>query len=870
MQANYLRLILCCLVLAACITGCKKDPKSEPVPEPPVVNPPADQQSGLVTTSVDFPTADAAFNLTFDAAKGNAEMQNLSGDIYIYTGVITDKSTSATDWKYVKSPAFNTADPNAKMTALGSNKFQISINPRTFYGVPAGEKILKLAMVFRNADGSKVGRNKDRSDIYVSIYDPSVLSVRFRSPEMEPMYVPVPNISVQVIGSELTVSGVASKSANLTLSLNGTSFATANNATQISGKAKVTGGGSQVVKISATEGASTAESTFTFVVSGTVETAELPAGAKEGVVFTNGGQSAIITLYAPNKSNVFLLGDFNNWQAESKYFMKRTPDGNRWWVQVDNLNAGTAYSYQFLVDNKLKVADPYAELVLDPSNDSFIAGATYPNMPSYPTGKTSGIVSVMRTQTAYAWTNTSFTRPEKNKMVIYELHLRDFLKNSNYSTLVDTLNYLSRLGVNAIELMPVTEFEGNSSWGYNPSYMFAADKYYGTKQALQRFIDECHSRGIAVILDMVLNHAFGQSPMVQLYFDESSGKPFNSPWFNADPTHPFNVGYDFSHESTATRNYVKNVLKFWMQEYKVDGFRFDLSKGFTQKNSGTSDAAVAAWGAYDASRVAIWKDYNSYIKSLDNNNFYVILEHFGSDTEEKELSDAGMMFWNNMNGAFNEATMGYLGNSNFSRAFYSTHGFSNSSNLITYMESHDEERLMYKNLSFGNGAGSYSVKDLNTALKRQEMAAAFLFAVPGPKMVWQFGEVGYDVSIDNNGRTGEKPIRWEYQNNTQRKALYAAYAKFIKLKKNNAIFNTTTASYSLGGGVKYIKLEDGDNVLIVIGNFDVTSQAASVDFGASGTWYDAMGGTNLNLSGTTYGATLAPGEYRIYSRKVLN
>src|SRR5690606_13484994 len=101
---------------------------------------------------------------------------------------------------------------------------------------------------------------------------------------------------------------------------------------------------------------------------------------------------------------------------------------------------------------------------------------------AYPQGKTTGNVSVIQGgSTKYSWKNNTFQRPETKDLVIYELHLRDFLGAHSYSALKDTLNYLSRLGVNAIELMPVKEFEGNSSWGYNPSFFFAADKYYGTK-----------------------------------------------------------------------------------------------------------------------------------------------------------------------------------------------------------------------------------------------------------------------------------------------------------------------------------------------------------------------------------------------------
>ncbi|RYG03240.1 MAG: hypothetical protein EOO07_32120, partial [Chitinophagaceae bacterium] len=370
---------------------------------------------------------------------------------------------------------------------------------------------------------------------------------------------------------------------------------------------------------------------------------DLPAGAKDGVAFINSGKSAIVTLYAPGKNSVSLIGEFNNWSTTASA-MKKTSDGNTWWVQIDNLDPNTEYAYQFLVDGTLKVADPYCEKILDPSNDSYISAALYPNLKAYPTGKTTGIVSTMiANQPAYTWKNTGFTRPEKNNLVIYELLVRDFTAEHNYASTLAKLDYLVNMGINAIELMPVNEFEGNLSWGYNPSFYFAPDKYYGTKTALQNFIDECHGKGIAVIMDMVLNHSFGQSPMVQLYFDGS--KPTaNSPWFNVDAKHPYNVGYDFNHESAATKKFSKDVMKFWMQQYKIDGFRFDLSKGFTQKVS-TDDASMSA---YDASRVAIWKDYNAYIKSIDP-NFFVILEHFADATEEKVLSEDGMMLWNNIN-----------------------------------------------------------------------------------------------------------------------------------------------------------------------------------------------------------------------------
>jgi 1,4-alpha-glucan branching enzyme len=591
----------------------------------------------------------------------------------------------------------------------------------------------------------------------------------------------------------------------------------------------------------------------------------LPAGAKDGVTYINGGASAIFNLIAPGKTSVAVIGEFNNWQPAA---MNITPDGNNWWVQVDGLDANKEYAYQFLVDGSLKIADPYCEKVLDPSNDQYITSTVYPNLKAYPTGQT-GIVSVMQAnQTAYTWKNTSFTRPDKKNLVIYELHVRDFVGTHSYKTIKDTLNYLTNLGVNAVELMPVNEFEGNLSWGYNPSFYFAPDKYYGTKNDLKALIDECHTRGMAVILDMVLNHSFGQSPMVQLYFSQATQKPAsNSPWFNVDPKHPYNVGYDFNHESAATKYFSKNVMKFWMQEYHIDGYRFDLAKGFTQKTS-TDDGTFAA---YDAGRVTIWKDYNNYIKSIDANNFYVILEHFAVDQEEKELSDNGMMLWSNINYNFNEATMGWVSTSNFSRLYYTSHtGFTQPDNIVSYMESHDEERLMYKNIQFGNttGAGGYNVRTLNTGLARQEAAAAFLLTAPGPKMIWQFGELGYDISIDQNGRTGEKPIHWDYNSVTQRRHLYSVFGRLIRMKTGNPVFNTSTITYNSSGSIKTAMLTGTGVNVVVAGNFDVNAQSATVAFPTGGTWYDYMSGSTITVA-LPYTINLAPGEYHIYSSVAL-
>ncbi|TGE29124.1 DUF4961 domain-containing protein [Hymenobacter metallicola] len=819
-------------------------------------------QAQVVTTQPTFFRDTDPVTLTFDATQGNAALAGFTGPVYIWTGVITDKSTSNSDWKYVKSSSFSQPDPAALMTrsTTNPNLYTISFTPRTFYNVPAADKILKLAMIFKSGDGSVVGRGAGGSDIFVDVAQ-GALSVRITAPVApggnNPLFV---NANTQI-----SVSGTASSAATLALYLNKNLVTQQANATTLSGTVTATQPGRNVIKLTATSGTTSVSDSIVFVIRPAVTVAALPAGAKDGITYLNGGTSVILKLTAPGKQFAYVLGEFNNFQPTDAGYMNKTPDGNDWWIQLNGLTPGREYAYQYLVDGNLRVADPYSEKVLDPNNDRFIPAATYPNLKAYPTGLTTGIVSVLQTnQQAYQWQTTSFSRPARTDMVIYELHLRDFLRDHDYKNLRDTLNYLNRLGVNTIELMPINEFEGNESWGYNPSFYFAPDKYYGTKDELKRLIDECHRRGIAVVIDMVLNHSFGQSPMVQLYFQ--GDKPAaNSPWFNPDATHPFNVGYDFNHESPFTKYFSKRVMEFWLQEYKIDGYRFDLSKGFTQRNNPTN---VGAWGNYDQSRIDIWKDYYDFMKTVDP-NVYCILEHFADNSEEKVLADYGMMLWGNLNHAYNEATMGYVSSSNFSGGYFGARNW-NSPNLVTYMESHDEERLMFKNLTYGNQANpAHNVRDLNTALARNEAAAAFFFTVPGPKMIWQFGEVGYDVSIDENGRVGNKPIRWEYYQNANRRKLYNTYRELIALKKTQPVFKTGTYTQQLAGATKSIHLSDANLKVTVIGNFDVTAQPINPEFQQTGKWYNYMTGDSITVTNASAPLTLQPGQYAVYTSRLL-
>jgi glycosidase len=518
------------------------------------------------------------------------------------------------------------------------------------------------------------------------------------------------------------------------------------------------------------------------------------------------------------------------------------------------------------------VADIYSEKILDPWNDQYIPAANYPSLKAYPTGQ-SNIVSVLQTnKPAYTWNVTNFNRPDKRNLLIYELLVRDFVATQNWQTLKDTLTYLKRLGINAIELMPINEFEGNNSWGYNPDFFFAPDKQYGTETALKQFIDVCHANGIAVIMDIAMNHAFGLSPTVRMYWDAVNNKPaINNPWHNPDATHPYSVGYDFNHESDATKYLVSRVIRHWLTNYKIDGFRWDLSKGFTQTNSGND---VNLWGNYDASRVAIWKRIFDSMQLVSPNS-YCILEHFAANSEEIELANYGMLLWGNLNYNFNEATKGNLPASNFQWGIYTNRNWT-VPNLVTYQESHDEERLMYRNETEGVTTGSMNVRLLNNGLKRNEMAAAFWAMIPGPKMMWQFGELGYDYSINtcsdgftisNGCRLDPKPIRWDYKSNANRQSLYNVYSKLFALRKYAPYlptFTTNDIEYALGGAFKYLKVTSPSLKICVVGNFDVNTTSGYVTFQNAGTWYDFINGGTITTAGGLEYLTLQPGEYHVY------
>jgi glycosidase len=820
----------------------------------------------VVTTKETFPNGNSEITIIVDlklATDGRANgLLGKTSDIYLWSGAGDEATGNAFKYTPTDQTNFNAPYEPGKMTSIGNDIWSITIIPRKYFKVPDNVVIKRLGMVIKNGAG-----NAQTEDLFLNLFDGG-LQMKIIEPKSFPFIAKEGDtLNVKIIFSEKVNCRILIGT-NIPIGLDqgliigdfykidvdsiNTSFELFTISQDIKGTKL-----DLIIEIEKNGKILKVEKEIQIIPKIQIE--NLPQNIKNGVNYlSDNPTAAIVAFSAPQKKFVQLvLFDFNS-QESVKFPMKKDSISDTFWVELSNLSPNQEYAYQFLVDGAIQVADPFAEKILDPNHDKNIPNSVYPNLMPYP-NQAKGIVSVLQTgQAKYNWKSTNFARPKSEQLIVYELLIRDFTLEGTYKSAQARIPYLKNLGINAIELMPVSEFTANDSWGYNPTFYQAVDKAYGTKDDLKNFIDECHKNGIAVIIDMVLNQADEAFPYVPMYM-EGTNPAKDSPFFNVTATHPFSVFRDFNHESIYTQSLVDQVNKYWLEEFKIDGFRFDLSKGFTQ----TKNTDVEKWSAYDASRVKIWKRIYDKIRETDQ-SAYVILEHFAANNEEQELANYGMLFWGNSNFDYRAILKGE--NANLSNLSHQIRGWNNA-NLIGYMESHDEERLLFDLQKNGLSKGSYSTKDLPTALERAKAAAAMFFLTEGPKMIWQFGELGYDISIDLNGRTGKKPVKWDYFDESGRKKLYQTYAELIKLKSILEI-SGVKFNYQLSGKFKQIKIENGAQKSIILANFDLEKRTETLDIEA-GSWFDYFTGKEIAIAANEKIALL-PGEFHIYINKKLD
>jgi 1,4-alpha-glucan branching enzyme len=834
------------------------------------------------------PDQTAPATILFD--RTGTPLASQTGVFYAHTGVTLNGNA----WSNViGSWGDNTQQPS--FTLVSGNIYKLDLTPTimAYYGITSGS-ITKINLVIRNAAGT--AQTADLT-LNVGAFQANLVS-------------PVEN-SISVINSGQNVQVTANNtngSANYNLFANGVSINTSTGSSFSFTDSNVTINKSYELQI--TQGITSFTKKFSVIVNGGTITQAMPSGLEDGINYNPSDASkATLVLTAPGKDFVYVAGSFNDWVPGSSYLMKKDPTSNKFWLELNGLTSGNIYTYQYWVVDAtpaanspavVKTADPFSTLVLSPFDDSYIPSSSYPNLPQYPSGQEREVTVLQTGQTAYPWSlaTTNFVKPNKDNLVIYEVLVRDFDANRNYQDLINKIDYFKDLGINAIQLMPIMEFEGNESWGYNTSFHMALDKFYGTKEKLKEFVDVCHQNGIAVILDIAFNHAFGRNPMVRMWMNDPDGDGWGgpsseNPYLNTTARHSYSVGEDFNHTSALTKYHVKRTIKHWIEEFKIDGFRWDLTKGFTQNCSGGDDGCT---NQYQQDRVDVLKEYADYSWSLDGNH-YVVFEHLGSDNEEQQWANyrlnegKGIMMWGEMFAQYKELALGYA-TQNINRMTHTSRGFAGK-RLIGYPESHDKDRLMYEAITYGNGGGTAPVNgNLTNALARMGAIGATSILVPGPKMIWHFAELGSNQSIYTCGngtindegsfypgdcKLDTKPqVQWSenWLADPRRVAIHNDWSRMIKLKTSEPVFNGECTISTNGSNIRQ-RIYVYDNSLpstqlknvVILANFSVANQNITPDFPYTGMWYNLMDNTPYNVTSTSAQITLPPGQFRIFGNQ---
>ncbi|WP_432672063.1 alpha-amylase family glycosyl hydrolase [Flavobacterium sp. SM2513] len=847
------------------------------------------------TTTIPSPAvAEGSVELRFN--KAGTPLASYTGTIYAHIGLTVD----GVQWQnVVGSWGNNTLQPALTLVSGTTYKLTLGPNLYSYFGVPTTSTITQICVVFRSAAGAP-----QSADTFVPV---GAFQLNLTAPVQNSATVLASNSSFAIAANN------SGGNASYVLKSNGTVInSNTSTANYTFSHTNITSNQNYVLE--ATQGTSVITKKFSVIVNGGATALGMPEGMKDGVNYDpTDATKATLVLNAPNKDFIYVAGSFNNWEPNATYAMKKDPTSGKFWLELTGLTSGTVYTYQYWVGDQtnrpanspamVKTADPFSTLVLSPFDDGeLITLGVYPNLPEYPAGQERE-VSVLQTGPdafyRYNWSaaTTNFVKPSKKDLVIYEVLVRDFDASRTYQDLINRIDYFKNLNINAIQLMPVMEFEGNESWGYNTVFHMALDKRYGTEAKFKEFIDLCHQNGIAVILDVALNHVYGRSPLERMWMTDTdndgwaNGTTSENPYANANAMHSYSVGRDLNHfnePNNLTGNYVKQTIEHWMNNYKIDGFRWDLTKGFTQNcpYTGSGSAQESCTNGYQSDRVAKLKYYADLQWNIDP-NFYVIFEHLGtggSYNEEVEWANyrktgdadgisKGIMQWRKMTDPYANFLKG--NSTNLS-------GVADASDrFIGYAESHDEERVVYKALT----ESGQTQNNLPKVLKRLSAMGALHLLVPGPKMVYHFGDLGYDDSINTctNGtvasdcKLSTKPQNQWTENwlgNTDRAQVYNDWAKMIELKTTENVFEngqhawnfSTTGKPRLDIWTSTTSTADLSYVFVLTNATNAVSNAAG-NFPYTGTWYDLMTGTPITVTSTTMEVSIEADGFKVYGNK---
>lgn len=513
-------------------------------------------------------------------------------------------------------------------------------------------------------------------------------------------------------------------------------------------------------------------------------------------------------LFAPYNKGVALIGSFSNWEDIP---MEKGEDGYfRTKVELED----GLYQYKFRVQSKswffepdqwIEVNDPYATDIDDTTQNGNVR-----------------IKDGEKVVDTYVWKHDDKPLPADHELVIYELHVGDFsggeadrYARGKYEHVIEKLDYLCDLGVNAIELMPVKEYPGDHSWGYNPRYFFATESSYGTTEGLKQLIDECHGRGIRVIMDGIFNHSEAESPLTQIDHDY---------WYHHSPRDPDNNwGPEFNYELYDEKldvkpawKFIGDTVRFWIEEYHIDGIRYDAARQIANYD-------FMHWIVQEAKKTAGMKP------------FYNIAEHIPETTSITNVDGPMDACWHD---SFRYCIVEHVCGDTFDLERLKDaldakrQGFMGVTNVINYSTNHDHHHVMAE-------LGERGILG-EEAFKRRKLGAVLVFTAMGVPLLWmgeEFGEYKYKTQESAK-------IDWTLLGNDLNRGLFDFIKGLINLRKSNhALYTENIDFFHENPEAKvlaYSRWNDEGSRVVVVANFSENFLAGYKvpHFPEAGNWHE--------------------------------
>lgn len=542
------------------------------------------------------------------------------------------------------------------------------------------------------------------------------------------------------------------------------------------------------------------------------DTAALIASSKSGMGAWVDSGDTTFRVWAPNASTVVVAGSFNSWSTSANPLVSEA--GGTWSVDVPGDQRGENYKY--VIDGTLWKNDPRATDVTNSVGESIVTAPA-----------------------SYSW--SSFTTPGWQDLIIYEMHIGTYNDTAGgnpgtWQTAISKLDHLEDMGITAVELLPIAEFAGDYSWGYNPAHPFAPESIYGDPEDMKDFVDECHQRGIAVIVDVVYNH-LGPSDLDMWRFDGSSSGSYGGIYFFQDwraPTPWGDTRPDYGRGEV--RTYLKDNALYWLTEFNTDGLRWDSTVNIRTQNNGGGGSIADGW--------SLMQYINNEIDSAVSWKISIAEDLQNDDYLTKTTGAGGAGFDSQWDADFvHPIRENIIESTDANRDMYEVRDaiekIDNGDRLrrVIYTESHDEvangHARVPEEIWPGNASSWYSKK-------RSTLGAALVFTSPGIPMIFQgqeFLEDGYFADTD--------PL--DFSKATTYSGIVDMYTDLIGLRKNSG--GKTAGLKGNGVNVHHVNNTNklvafhrwdsggsGDDV-IVVANFSGSSYSSyNIGFPSSGTW----------------------------------